>query len=206
MPIFKEIIESNYSIYIWKVSETGDELANKLPKNVNEFVLRNNKLQKRKIEKWVQSHLLIHAKIEPLLLSYAASGKPFIRNSLQNISFSHSGKYAVLMIGNAPCGIDIERENPKIERISPKFLNQYDKQFLTQSGALNWIWSIKEAVFKYFGANVIFKDDIIIDRLNPDTMNAQVSYNGFYGIGKFEINLDRFGNYYLAYTKAYHKQ
>jgi len=204
MPIYKEIIERNYSIYIWKLTETMEELFSNLPEFVISRIIKNNKLYKRRIEKSVQMQLLIHAKIDPLLLSYASSGKPFIKDSREYVSFSHSGNYATLMVSKLLCGIDLEKDNPKIERISPKFLNEREKSFLSQPGAINWIWSIKEAVFKYFGSQVNFKNDILIEHLSPELLTAQVSYKGYHGIGKFEINLVRFENYYLAYTKAYH--
>ena len=204
MPIYKQIIKPNYSIYIWKVTESLDELSHKLPVLICSHLLKTNKLSKRRVEKSVQIHLLQHAEIDPLLLSYAPSGKPFISNSSKHISFSHSGEYATLMVSKSICGIDIEYENPKIEKISPKFLNENEKHFLSRPGALNWIWSIKETVFKYFGERVLFKDDILIEQLDPELLSAQVRYKGFHGNAKFEINLDRFGNYYLAYIKAFH--
>ena len=203
MPLYKELITNDYSIYTWRISELGHELSKGLPKLVNTQILLNNKLQKRRVEKSVQMHLLIYAGIDPLLLSYASSGKPFIRNSEEHVSFSHSGKYAALMVSKTPCGIDLEQDNPIIKRISSKFLNKNETYFLSQPGALNWIWGIKEAVFKYFGSQVIFKHDIIVDRLDPDLLTARVSYQGCHGAGKFEMNLVRFENYYLAYTKAY---
>jgi hypothetical protein len=203
MPLSKTIKASNYSIYIWKITESLHDLASGLPGNIKEQIIKVNKLQKRIIEKTAQANLLIEAEYDPLLLSYNPSGKPFIRKSSNYISFSHSGEYAVLMVSHSNCGIDIEKDNPKIKRISPKFLNESESCFLSQPGAINWIWCIKEAVFKYFGERVIFKDDILIDRLNIDQQTARVIYQGFYGTGIFEINLMSIGNYYLAFTKAY---
>jgi phosphopantetheinyl transferase len=204
MPLYRTIKESNYSVYIWHVTEPLENFVSELPEIVIEQILKNNKLQKRMIEKSVQAKLLILAKIDPLLISYTSSGKPFILKMNKNISISHSGEYAALIVSRSICGIDIEKTNPKIERISQKFLNESEKHFLTQPDAINWIWSIKEAVFKYFGSHVFFKEDILIDRLNMEQLTAIVIYKGFHGVGKFEMNLKRFGNYYLAYTKAYH--
>jgi phosphopantetheinyl transferase len=137
------------------------------------------------------------------LISYDFSGKPFIRNSEKYISFSHSGEYVVLIVSLSHCGIDIEKDNPKIELISPKFLNESEKCFLYQPGAINWIWSIKEAIFKYFGSRVFFKNDITIDHLNTNELTSRAIYTGILGTGIFELELIKLGNYYLAYTKAY---
>jgi hypothetical protein len=203
MPVFKNIKDHNYSVYLWRVTESLNDLRSDLPEAVNDNIFKNINLHKRKIEKMTQAKLLICAEIDPLLISYDSTGKPYIQNSDKFISFSHSGDYAALMVSHLPCGIDIEKESKKIELISPKFLNENDKCFLSQPGNINWIWSIKEAIFKYFGSRVIFKDDILIDRLNTEQLTARATYRGFYGKGIFELNLDRFEKYYLAYTKAY---
>ncbi len=203
MPLFREISNDTSSIFIWDVTESESELSKGLDELVTDRILRNNKLEKRRIEKYVQAYLLIQANIDPLSVSYSHSGKPFIESNGNHISISHSGKFAALMVNNTSCGIDIEKENPIIEKISSKFLNKDEIIFLPIPGALTWIWCIKEAVFKYFGERVFFKKDIVIDRIDPNLLTAQVSYQGFHGRGKFEIKLDRFENYYLAYTKEF---
>lgn len=203
MPLFKELKDNDSSILIWEVTESESDLSKGLADLINLRIIKNNKLRKRRIEKFVQAHLLLKAKIDPLSVSYSESGKPFIELDNTHISFSHSGKYAALIVNNTICGIDIEKENPKIEKISPKFLNKVETRFLTIPGALTWIWCIKEAVFKSFGERVVFKNDIIIDRFDLGLLTAIVTYHGVHGSGKFEIKLDRFENYYLAYTKDF---
>ena len=203
MPLFRELKDNNSSIFIWEVTESETDLSKGLANLVTLRILKNNRIEKRRIEKYVQAHLLIKAKTDPLSVSYSLSGKPIIKSAKKHISFSHSGKFATLLISNSTCGIDIEKENPKIEKISPKFLNEAEVKFLHFPGALTWIWCIKEAVFKYFGELVFFKDDIKIDRFDPDLLTAHVSYQGIHGDGEFEIKLDRIENYYLAYTKEF---
>jgi len=203
MPVIKELRDKDSFILIWEVTESESDLSRGLSDLINLRILKNNKLKKRRIEKFVQAHLLLKAKIDPISVSYSVSGKPFIELDNMHISFSHSGKYAALIVNNTICGIDIEKENPKIEKISSKFLNEVEAKFLTIPGALTWIWCIKEAVFKSFGERVFFKNDIIINRVDLDLLTAIVTYHGVHGRGKFEIKLDRFENYYLAYTKDF---
>ena len=203
MPLFREIRDNDSSIFIWEVTESEADLSMNLDDLICLGIIKNNKLKKRRIEKYVQAYLLLKAKIDPLSVSYSNSGKPFIESNNMHISFSHSGKYAALMVNKSICGIDIEKENPKIEKISPKFLHEDEIKFLPIPGALTWIWCIKEAVFKSFGERVFFKNDIIIDRFDLDLLTAHVSYRGVHGNGKFQIKLDRFENYYLAYTKDF---
>ena len=204
MPLFREFRNHIYSIFIWEITESDNDLSCSLAETTRLNILKNNKLRKRRIEKYVQANLLLQAKIDPLLVSYSSSGKPIVESVNKNVSFSHSGKFAALMVSNTTCGIDIEKENPKIEKISPKFLNEDEIKLLSIPGSLTWIWCIKEAVFKYFGERVFFKYDIKIERIDPDLLTAWVIYQGIHGHGNFEIKLDRFENYYLAYTKAFH--
>lgn len=203
MPLFRELQDHASSIYIWEVIESEEDLAISLGDLISLKNIQSYRLQKRRIEKYVQTCLLFEAKIDPLLVTYSHNGKPNLESDNFHISFSHSGKYAALIVSNTPCGIDIEKENRRIERISPKFLNEVEIKFLSIKGSLTWIWCIKEAVFKYFGEQVTFKDDIIIDGFDLDLLTAHVSYKGVHGNGKFKIKLDRFENYYLAYTKEY---
>lgn len=205
MPLFREFKNKNSLIYIWEVIESESNLSMRFDDLIRLRILKNNKLEKRRIEKYVQACLLIEAKIDPLSISYSFSGKPYIDSGKKHISFSHSGRYAALIISHTTCGIDIEKESSKIEKISPKFLNEAEFKFLHLPGALAWIWCIKEAVFKYFGERVFFKDDIIIDEFDLDSLTAHASYQGIHGQGKFEIKLDRFENYYLAYTKEFQR-
>ena len=66
-----------------------------------------------------------------------------------------------------------------------------------------WAWSIKEAVFKYFGENVLFKDHIHILEILEKEKKALVLYHGFHGKGVFELKIDRIKNYYLAFIKSF---
>jgi 4'-phosphopantetheinyl transferase len=203
MPLFRKLRDHVSSIFIWEVIESEEDLALSLAGLKSLRDIQTYRLQKRRIEKYVQTCLLLEAKIDPFSVTYSHNGKPNVESDNLHISFSHSGKYAALIVSNTPCGIDIEKENQKIKRISPKFLNEVEIRFLSIKGSLTWIWCIKEAVFKYFGEQVTFKDDIIINSFDLDLLTAHVSYKGVHGKGKFEIKLDRFENYYLAYTKDF---
>jgi len=203
MPLYKEITHSNNRVLIWKISETEKELSMDFS---NDFIIsinKNFKLSKRRIEKLTLANLLRLAEINHSQLQYTPSGKPYILSSQKNMSFSHSGEFASLLISTSQCGIDIQKDNSKIQNISSKFLNDEEKLFLNKPDALNWIWSIKEAVFKYFGQNVIFKEDMIVCKLDLNTFTAQVNYKGVHGLGIFDLKLEKIENYYLAFTIGY---
>jgi len=125
---------------------------------------------KRIKEKYSTYSLLKYLDINPLLLMAEPSGKPYLNTLNKTISISHSNLYGCVQLGkNEFTGIDIQYHSEKIEKISHKYLNYKELSFssyLDNVEKLKWLhlfWSIKEAVFKYFGKGVDFKNDINID-------------------------------------------
>ena len=199
MPLLKLNNNKETTLYVWNATESFMELIDLVPKALALHISDNNKLVKRKIEKLIQTRLLINAQIDPLIVEYNINGKPRIKNSKKFISFSHSNDLVALLVSNKECGIDLEKENQKIKRIAPIFLRK-SELLLIGNESIAWIWCIKEAIFKYFGERVFFKRDIRVDKIDFLKKTANATYCGIFGSGKFELKLERFGNYYLAYT------
>ncbi|MBK7855012.1 MAG: 4'-phosphopantetheinyl transferase superfamily protein [Bacteroidetes bacterium] len=95
---------------------------------------------------------LTHDMIE---LVYDEKGKPHINGIEGNISISHTGNYVTIIYHKTqPTGIDIERINPRIEKIAFKFLNDHERQFAQGENYLEKlyvIWGAKESIFKWHG-------------------------------------------------------
>jgi len=87
----------------------------------------------------------------------ADSRKPYLADELYHFSVSHCGNYAAAIISRSQkVGIDIEMPQPKIERLSLKFLNPLEAALIQHLPAdplqnLTAAWSIKEALFKWYG-------------------------------------------------------
>ena len=136
------------------------------------------------------------------------NGKPSIKNSKSHISFSHSGNYAAAIYNNEhSVGIDIQQAKSKILRLSNKFCNQEELDFITPKDKLSMlhiIWGAKEAMFKQYGLGaVLFKEHILV---HPFTLkeageimvtfrkNEPLTYKFHY-----ECNED----YFLVYSASY---
>jgi holo-[acyl-carrier protein] synthase len=93
----------------------------------------------------------------------ASTGRPFMAwhgvdktGSLPELSISHSGNYAVAMIAEKPCGIDIQQKSDRLIRLQEKFICPTEITIFDNEGAtcssllerLNILWTAKEAIKK----------------------------------------------------------
>ena len=147
-------------LYIWHITESVEVLKNLLPteKTVEADKYVSLKHQKQSLAK----QLLLYRHNLDGKINYLSNGKPVLTNG-QYISISHSGEYVVVAVGKESVGIDIERKNPKLHKISSRFYHPDDvvpqnKDALTQ---LQYVWTAKESIYKLAGvAGLSFKQDI----------------------------------------------
>jgi phosphopantetheinyl transferase len=89
------------------------------------------------------------------------SGRPYLAGDLPaelektEISLSHGNGYAAAIIGNSPCGIDIESNRESLKKVRDKFCTVEEEDTLLQqlgdlSGLqqLTILWTAKEAIKK----------------------------------------------------------
>lgn len=202
MPLLLNKNHGDFSLFIWEIKESESEFKDLVSLEDYDAIINNVKLRKRKLEKLSQLCLQDEAKIENKDLIYLSNGKPIL-NEQKHVSFSHSGELSALLLGGNNCGLDLELPSEKILRIQSKFINSKEKKVIISNEDIYWAWSIKEAIFKYFGERVLFKEHMEIQEINLVTHQALVNYQGFHGKGQFELELLRFKNAYLAFTKQY---
>ena len=112
-----------------------------------------------KIHQWYASRFLL-CRIYPAAIQLYSQRKPYLFNGPE-ISFSHSQDVVAVQISHYKSGIDVQWADPKLKRISQRFLSDVDLETVKTSDeiiSLSIIWSIKEAVFKYYGTDMRFKD------------------------------------------------
>jgi len=202
MPLLFSENSFKSTLLLWEMNEEIEHFQNLIEASVYTEIIENTKLDKRKLEKLSQASLLQKAEIDYDLLFYSSNGKPKLKNG-KHLSFSHSEKLSSLLIDDNNCGLDLEYPSDKIIRISQKFINEDEEMIMKDNENLYWTWSIKEAIYKYFGERVLFKEHIQILKISSTSNKAIVLYDGFHGKGIFEMKLLRVKKYYLAYTKSY---
>ena len=107
------------------------------------------------------------------LIIIADTRKPFLEDDAFHFSISHCGNYAAAIVSTQNrVGVDIEIPHPKIEKIQHKFLSEKEKNMLSTTGGnsikmLTMAWSIKEAMFKWYGSGQVdFIEDMNISAIN----------------------------------------
>ncbi len=151
--IFKEIIDANVTIGVWKITETEAELRKELilsPKD-QETILSTRLLQRR-LERIACRRAIASLLGQPeIFITYGEKGEPFLPHC--HISFSHTKELvAVAVSAQYPVGVDIEKIQEKILGLHSKFVSEKEltpKEF-ESSEAITRIWTSKEAVYKLF--------------------------------------------------------
>lgn len=169
MPLlYKKKGKGNTFWGVWKIDEDSDQLLTSLKDH--SFLQQPLTSPKRIIEQATVRVLLKSLLGKEMLIEYADSGRPFLKNSLLNISISHTKGYAAIIISAYPCiGIDIEYISDKVERIRSKFIS--DQEFIDSDSSLIHLllhWSAKETIYKAIDRKRIsLKEDFHVSKFIP---------------------------------------
>ena len=210
MPLFKTIAFSpTTTIYIWKISETFDELTLDINLSDNSK-FRLNVMKSEMHQKGFLSvrQLLQEAGYSDFDLEYDDFGKPHLHDR-KYISISHSHEFSTIIISNQKVGIDIEIQKEKVLKIAPKFMDIRHLQNLSHDAKIKKatvIWGIKEVIFKIKNKKGIsFPDHIFendFDLLNNKT-TAQLRFNN--KVENFDIYFDEIEQYVLVWGFEKHE-
>ncbi|MGB0522504.1 MAG: 4'-phosphopantetheinyl transferase family protein [Flammeovirgaceae bacterium] len=166
---------------LWEISESENELLHawKFPLTT---AFEKFKIRSRRKE-WLAGRLLLQGLANEVGAPFTGiekdeHQKPFLKDAHHQISLSHTKGYATAIIHpSAPIGIDIERNNPKINRIVRKFLNDEEvAASQNQEKELLTYWCAKEAMYKLNGRKgMIFKEQILVNKtLGESQFTGQV--------------------------------
>lgn len=170
----KKELEDRTRIGVWQVTETEEELRalSSIPTDEMEEIsyIKSEKLRRQKL---AVRALLSEMFEDKVYLSHHDNGKPYIENSVTNISISHTEKYvAVILNDNVDVGIDIESLDRDFSAVEKKALSEDEIDDLEDDGKRNEqlaiYWCAKEAIFKKIGQyDVNFAEQIEIERFRP---------------------------------------
>lgn len=156
---------------VWKITETEDELRASLghPEYFAEKVKNLKPGSRRMLEV-----LAVRRAMKELFygeeqrIGYDEHGAPSLlpridsalsefnaSSPLPSISISHTRDYVAVITDAQPVGIDIERREQRVQRVTSHFLRHEELAVLALSAdtdlALHLAWSAKEAAFKVLG-------------------------------------------------------
>ena len=145
-----------------------------------------SKLASRNAQWQILRHLLAKAGIDGPL-EYDMAGKPMLSHG-PHISVTHSGKAMLLSYSNRNHGVDMEVKGTKASKIKQRFCNERELAWaerVNDENIYTLLWCAKEAIFKYFGTDVDFREDIFIEPTEADSPIVHATYDGVHGKKKF---------------------
>jgi phosphopantetheinyl transferase len=175
MPLHYYRSHSDCEVTLWKITEEASYFKEKLleegfPTEPGDAIARPEKALQ-----WYASRFLLITS-HPAAIDFYRERKPHLYNG-PKISFSHSDIIVGVMLSQKNAGLDVQVFDEKLKRIKDKFTTSQEVWRIkapTELAALSLTWSIKEAVFKYYGTGVPFKT-VLIENHNPVTNVVRVS-------------------------------
>ncbi len=210
MPLFKKIIDENFTLVVWHLTESIDlflpfkKSFSASPEKLDEI----HAVQRRK--EWICSRYLgwsIAKELEGKCAGVWSDkhNKPHIKDSSLHISISHAAPFVTVLVHKKhSCGADIEEKKEKLLRLGPKFLTTDElNQTEGDISRLAIAWGAKEAIYKLYGRKqLIFKENIFLHGLDNIKESGAISSQLKVGNKKSRINLkyEQFENHILVYT------
>ncbi len=192
---------------IWHITESRAYFLDRI--DMTESEKEHYKTIKGNLQiEWLASRYLLHKmsgrKIRGRLYK-DEYGKPHLEDSKYHISMSHSKDMAAVIASPIICGIDIQLIVPKIERISPKFMNAAEFESLDKNQILHMhlYWGAKECLYKSYGKRKLdFKKHILIEPFTlldeSGTFEGWVIKDDFKQ--KYHLHFKRYEEYILVYS------
>lgn len=203
MPIIEDFAPfPNTRILIWQITETVDILLSKIQlDNSSQQIFDLKKKEIHKKQFLAIRNILELMSSEKYLVSYSELGKPYL-NSKKNISVTHSGSYAALIVSDKQVGIDLEEFGEKIKKIEKKFLDvELDYPIDLSISNLLVYWNIKESIFKSLENKPMdFRKNIIVLPLEKENNKVKSWYINNNEIYSFCSYYKVSKNYTLAYV------
>jgi phosphopantetheinyl transferase len=175
MPLHYYRSHENCEVTLWKITESESFFRDTLIKEGFPTEGGDKISRKDKALQWYASRYLLITS-HPAAIDFYKERKPNLFNG-PSISFSHSENIVGLLLSQKNAGLDVQVFNEKLERIFDKFTSREEvSKVKATSGlaALSLTWSVKEAVFKYYGTGVPFKSVKII-RHDPVTNMVEIN-------------------------------
>ena len=204
---FSKELDSGATISVWEIVESEEELLSlsSVPNDELEE-LQLIKSGERRRERLAVRALLNQVFDGKVYLGHHDNGRPFLQNSLIEISISHTSRFAaVLTHPEENVGIDIESLNRNFSAVEKKALSPQEIEDLSDKNRslhLAIYWSAKEAVYKRMSqSDVDFSRQIEIKKFTPKD-EGQIEAVFIQKDGQeqeFELNYEIFEGHVMAW-------
>lgn len=205
--LYSRELENGATISMWEIVESEEELLNlcSIPNDEIEELQLTKSVARRR-EKLAVRALLNELFDGKVYLGHHDNGRPFLQNSLIEISISHTSRYVcVLTHPEESVGVDIESLNRDFSAVEKKALSFEEIENLSEKSRnlhLAIHWSAKEAIYKRMSlSDVDFSKQIEIKRFSPRE-SGEIDAVFLTRDGQemeFEVNYEVFNDHILAW-------
>jgi len=205
--LYSRELENGATISMWEIVESEEELLNlcSIPNDEIEELQLTKSVARRR-EKLAVRALLNELFDGKVYLGHHDNGRPFLQNSLIEISISHTSRYVcVLTHPEESVGVDIESLNRDFSAVEKKALSFEEIENLSEKSRnlhLAIHWSAKEAIYKRMSlSDVDFSKQIEIKRFTPRE-SGEIDAVFLTRDGQemeFEVNYEVFNDHILAW-------
>ena len=192
---------ATFSLGVWKIEEEADFFT----ASIDYHSAATHPA--RKLQQLATRFLLLQ--LEPKLplqeIVVGEAGKPMMLNNDFEFNLSHTPQMAAAIVGKTtPVGIDLEKISDRVLRIQNKFLHPNELRSVeglvmeSQISILTRYWTIKEAVYKWWGkGGVDFANDIVVE--NESDEFSLIRFHKEDGI-LLRVNCLQIDDHWLAYV------
>lgn len=170
MPLQRKLCRDGVDVWVWKITETADELSLLVPGEQACYARETFASEVRRAE-WLAVRAIVAQQFgDKARVVYDVAGKPSIGDVAGYISVSHTKGYAVVAFSReCEVGVDVELVSRDVLPVAGRFmpaesLDVFPSVERNKVALLNWC--AKEALFKItgdLGGN--FKDNISVGEL-----------------------------------------
>ena len=214
--VYQQNINESTRLGVWYIAEPASFFLSRVP--FKKEITHPHKRLQHLAGRYLLNELFENFPLE--LVEIADTRKPFLVNEAFHFSISHCGDYAAAIVSKSNrVGVDIEIISEKIGRIREKFLSVEEQNILNEvieiqqlilevphvmleMRLLTCAWSIKEAMFKWYGSGGIdFRKHLRIDHLEVQSSEVLASCSFLkVQIERLKVHGLYFGNNILTWT------
>ena len=193
-------------IGIMPIVTDSDTLLSYLEKK-DIYRLYLEKMSENRKREWLSVRVLLKEILgEEKIIDYLPSGKPYLTDGSWKIGISHTKEYAAVILDKKnEVSIDIEHISPRVNKIQSRFMNEKEKQSLSQINELIHIllhWSAKESMYKILDDEKIeFKTQLLLNPFEPKT-NEWSKFKAKAKESEFTVHYFVSDDYVLTYIVA----
>ncbi len=166
-------LENGATLSLWDITESEEELLklSSVPKEELEelHLIKNSSRRRERLAVRALLNELFDGKV---YLGHHDNGRPFLQNSLTEISISHTSRFvSILTHPEESVGVDIESLERSFSAVEKRALSNQEREMISdkqRNTHLAICWSAKEALYKRMSlTDVDFANQMLIKRFTP---------------------------------------